>query len=95
VRRVRNPDDAEGCQLVFVSQRESEEWLDWLPREGRPYRLTVGESDDFLRRGGLFRLRVRGGRVRFEVSRAGLAGSRLRVSSKLLSLADMVESGPG
>jgi hypothetical protein len=94
VRRVRDPDDAVGCQLLFLSGRSEPQWLDWLPDAGVGQRLTVGEGDEFLRRGGMFRFRLSGNRVRLEVNRRAVEGSRLRVSAKLMSLAESVEVGP-
>jgi hypothetical protein len=42
----------------------------------------------------MFRFRLSGNRVRLEVNRRAVEGSRLRVSAKLMSLAESVEVGP-
>lgn len=52
--------------------------------------LTVGESEDFLARGGMVRLFVADNRVVFDINRAAALAARLQVSSKLLRLARQV-----
>jgi len=93
VRQVADPSRAEGCHLVFLSRWEDPAWVARLPDGGAARRLTVGETGEFLAEGGLMRFDVRGGRVRLEVSRSALERTELRISSKLLNLADLVDPG--
>ena len=51
--------------------------------------LTVGETGDFIARGGLVRFKVDDARVRFEIDAQAAEKAKLRISSKLLSLADI------
>lgn len=89
LRRVATPLDAAACQVVFLSAAEEAETLARLPDAKRPYQLTVGETDEFLERGGLLRFRLQEDRLRLVVNGAALDRSRLRVSSKLLRLAEV------
>jgi hypothetical protein len=52
--------------------------------------LTVGESDDFTAAGGIVNFKVEDGRVRFVINVQAAQLNNLRISSKLLSLADKV-----
>lgn len=90
VARYGRARDARSCQILFVGAGEDSEELERVPGvvEGRV--LTVGESEDFLRSGGLIRFRLLGGRIRLQVSDPARAASRLRLSSKLLQLCDLV-----
>jgi hypothetical protein len=49
--------------------------------------LTVGDSADFARQGGVIHLYLEGDTMRFEINVAAAARANLRLSSKLLSLA--------
>lgn len=82
--------DARSCQILFVEEGEDADELDRVPGvpEGRV--LTVGESEDFLRAGGLVRFRLLAGRIRLQVNDPAREASRLRISSKLLQLCDLV-----
>jgi hypothetical protein len=52
--------------------------------------LTVGESDWFIDSGGMIRLFLEGGKVRFEVNAGAAEQAQLKVSSQLLKLARAV-----
>jgi hypothetical protein len=52
--------------------------------------LTVGESRDFLARGGMLRFVLVEDQVRFEIDRAAVEAAGLKMSSKLLNLATRV-----
>jgi hypothetical protein len=49
--------------------------------------LTIGESSDFLRRGGMIAFVIDGGRVRFDVNLPVAARRGLTLSSRLLQVA--------
>jgi len=89
VREVRNAQQAGECHIVFVS-------LDGWPRSravlGEIKRccvLTVGETGDFIAGGGMINLRLEEARVRVEINPDAAERARLRISSKLLSLAEI------
>lgn len=94
VRRVERPADAAGCHLLFLAHDEDAASLARVPgvREGTV--LAIGESDDFLARGGFIRFLLQEGRIRLQVSTTALASSKLRVSSKLLRLTEPVTPAP-
>lgn len=89
VTTVGTADDAKGCQIVFVPDERESALVRDLPGVREGFVLTVGERDDFLDRGGMVRFGLRQGKLRLEVSRRALGHSQLRMSSKLLAVADM------
>ena len=93
--RHTTPERAGGCQIVFLSAREDAETLARLPSAGAGHRLIVGESEAALRHGAHFRFRLAADRVRLGVSMPALERSRLRVSSKLLRLAEVERPARG
>lgn len=88
VRAVDSPAAAEGCQLLFVSAMALP-MQHALTQIGGPV-LTVGESGDFLRSGGMINLVRTDNRLRFEISRSAGERAGLRFSSQLLKLATLV-----
>jgi hypothetical protein len=52
--------------------------------------LTVGEADDFTANGGIINFKLKDARVRIEIDAAAADRVGLRISSKLLSLAEIV-----
>jgi hypothetical protein len=54
--------------------------------------LTVGEAPGFIADGGIVNFKLEGGRVRFEINVVAAEQEQIRISSKLLSLAQIVRN---
>ena len=52
--------------------------------------LTVGETDSFINEGGIIRFVRSGGRIHFQINPDAAERASLRVSARLLRLADIV-----
>ena len=85
--RISNIETISRCHLVFVPH-DSADWTDQVRRAAtqRPI-LIVGESDDFLQRGGMIAFVIEGGRVRFDVNVQTATSQGLKMSSRLLQVA--------
>ena len=87
VRRYQTPADARNCQILFISSEDASSLPEILVAlKGRGV-LTVGEASDFLQLGGIVRLFLEQGKVRFEINPNKARGAGLKISSQLLSLA--------
>jgi hypothetical protein len=53
--------------------------------------LTVGEGTSFTRAGGMIAFVIENRRVRFEINRTAAENAGLKLSSKLLTVAKLVE----
>lgn len=91
VREVADPQQAAGCQILFISSSERKQLDSLLRQIGNPGILTVGETDDFDVEGGVINFRIEGGSIRFQINVAAARRQQLRISAKLLSLAEIVE----
>jgi hypothetical protein len=84
IERLAAHHDTLRCALLFIpASANADLWLD----SAGSATLTIGESSNFLERGGVIRLVVDAGRVRFDVNVAEAASRRIRLSSHLLRLA--------
>jgi hypothetical protein len=84
-RRVDGPRAIAGCHVLYVTA-ETPRAAALLEAAADQPVLTVGESPDFLDRGGVIKLLV-GPRIRFEVDAGAAARAGLALSSQLLNLA--------
>jgi hypothetical protein len=84
-RRVDSPGMVEGCHVLYVSSVAERAFALLEAASSRPV-LTVGETSDFLDRGGIIHLLI-GPNVRFQVNAASAGRAGLRLSSQLLNLA--------
>jgi hypothetical protein len=87
VRHFKNLQDVRQCQVLFVGNDEHKGTPMLLAQLGEAPVVTVGESDDFLDRGGVIRFCLENSKVRFEINLEAAARARLRISSRPLMLA--------
>jgi hypothetical protein len=87
LRQIPDPKQAQTCQVVFVSMSERKRVHAVLEAVQGGNVLTVGESEGFIAGGGVVEFRVEESKVRMEISEAAAKRAGLRISSKLLSLA--------
>lgn len=84
VERVRAPGDS-ACHIEYHGKQTKQ------ALKAAAGVLTVGETDEFLRSGGMVAFIVENRRVRFDVSLTALRRSGVRASSRLLRVARTVK----
>ena len=94
IRQVDDAKDACDCNIVFVRSTERKRSKSFLGAiSGQRRFRTVGEADGFTSDGGIINLKIDGERVRFQINVGAAEREKLRISSKLLGLAEIV-GGP-
>lgn len=95
--QVRNPDRAEavqGCSILFVGAGQRAQLDSYLAAaDGKPI-LTVGDSPDFLARGGIVQFVFEENHVRFSVNLNAANRNGLSLSSQLLKVAVSIVGNP-
>lgn len=91
LRHLSREQDATRCHILFVSQDTAAPTRDVLASIRNRSVLAIGESDAFLREGGVINLRVSGNKVKFTVNVSSMQRSGLKISSKLLRLAEIYQ----
>jgi hypothetical protein len=80
------------CQLIFISRSEKSHLREIFNAiNGRPI-LTVGDTDNFCQQGGMINFIQHSGKVRFEINLIAAEKARLKISSKLLNVATLIET---
>jgi hypothetical protein len=91
-RQVSNAEQAGACQILFVGS-EDEKRFRSLVRGLKPAGiLIVGEMQGFAADGGIINFKLDGDRVRFQINVDAADRAQLHISSKLLSLAEIVRT---
>jgi hypothetical protein len=93
VKRFRKVEEVKDCQVLFVSASETPRVESILTALKAQHVLTVGESQEFFRHGGMVNFATENGTIRLKINLDEVQEAGLSVSSKLLRLADV--SGPG
>ena len=91
VRIVDLEDDLAACDLLFVSDKYSSKLNRILELvRGKPV-LTVGEEKRFLEKGGVINFTLKDGKVRLEINLPASQDAHLQISSRLLSVANVLK----
>ncbi len=86
-------DEIEYCRVLFIGAAAKTPIRDILRRFHSKSILTIGDTDNFTRQGGMVGLVQRGRRIHIEINLEMAAGSGIRFDSKLLKVADIVRTG--
>lgn len=90
---ISDPNQAVGCQILFVSSSERKRLpaiFRALPPAGV---LTIGDIQGFAAKGGIVNLKLESGRVRLEINVKAAERQNLQISSRVLTLAEIVKPG--
>ncbi|HXS95627.1 MAG TPA: YfiR family protein [Candidatus Limnocylindrales bacterium] len=91
-KHLTDPRQAAGCQILFFSASTARgKWRPMLADLNTTGVLTVGEAERFASEGGMVNLKTDGARIQIQVNLAAAEQGRLRISSKLLNLAEIVK----
>ena len=90
VRQVEAADSKCGCQILFVASSERRRYRSAAGSLQEAGVLTVGETPGFAAEGGIINFKFEGDRLRFEINVDAAEQAGLHISSKLLSLAQVV-----
>jgi len=85
----------EGCRILFLPNSLGPDLRGKLLRATQNFPvLTVGENLDFLQEGGEVRFAIEDNKVRVEMALRAIEAKGLKVSSKLLQVARVVDADP-
>ena len=82
---LREGDSPGDCDVLFLAARRQREQSELLQGVTRGV-LTVGETVQFMREGGMVRFLTENNRVRFQINQKAAEAAGLKISSKLLTL---------
>src|SRR5262249_18853354 len=90
IRRVSAGDDVHACQVLYIAPSKSRRAAELLNSVANAPILTIGESKNFIEDGGIIRLVNAGGHIRFQINPDAADRGSLKISSRLLRVADVV-----
>lgn len=91
VKRIGSIQGIKHCGALFISSSESERLGYIIGAVEGSHILTVGDTAGYAERGVIINLYEEQGKVRFEINREAADRSGLKLSSKLLGLAKIVQ----
>lgn len=91
LKRLASGEESGVCHILFISAAEQQRSADVFAKLKDASVLTVGESDGFLESGGIINLVRRDQKIALEVNLTAAGNARIKISSKLLSVASVVK----
>jgi hypothetical protein len=95
IKRFKRYQQLKECHILFFSYSEESRYRRVLADIGNKSVLTVGDTDVFIKDGGMIRFFMTDNKVRFEINLTATKNSNLKLSSKLLQLAKIVDDVRG
>lgn len=93
VQRYRTADEIKNCHVLFISRSEAARLSRILAGlQGRNI-LTVGDAEDFSRRGVMIRFVTQSNKIRLRINIDAARAANLTISSKLLRPAEIITTG--
>lgn len=88
VERYKKIQDLHFCHILFISTSKRQRLAKILRQTKNQSILTVSELKNFIQAGGVIRLFNRGNKVRFDINLEAAKQAQLRISSRVLNLAE-------
>lgn len=92
VRRYRDLSEVDVCHILFINRAAAVDLRKVAGALSARHILTVGETDDSVRKGGVIAFAVKDGKIRLKVNMAAADASGLTISSKLLRAAEVTDN---
>lgn len=89
-RHVKETQDVPGVQILFIGGTSASRAAELVKEAGTRPILTVGDVERFCQKGGMIAFQIEQNRVRFEVQIDATESARLKVSSRVLTLAKAI-----
>lgn len=93
VKRIESVESLQGCHILVIAEVSDNLRNQLLLVTGRNNILTIGDSGDFTRQGGMIGLFVEANRVQFSVNLNAAQSAGLKMSARMLQLAHNLRGG--
>ena len=90
VKRFESLEDLQYCHILFVSSSEDGHLSRVLEKLKSSSTVTVSDIHHFAKQGGIIGFVIRDNRIGLQINAAAAKEARVKISSKLLRLADVI-----
>ena len=87
---ITSEEEAQHCHILFIDHSDDKRVDDYIAAVRNKPVLTVSSDENFTEEGGVIRLFEQQGKLRFEINADEVERAQITISSKLLSLAQVV-----
>ncbi|MBN2102882.1 YfiR family protein [bacterium] len=91
IRRYQNLEDLSSCHILFIGVDNRDRRSQIFSKIKNNSILTVGDETNFSKDGGMINFIIKKKKIRFEINSEAVKQSGLKMSTKLLKMADIPE----
>lgn len=95
LRNVQQPDEAAQCHLLFIGEKNMENWPELHDSLQGKSVLTVSDAENFVASGGMIGFGHKDQRISVELDMEAVKASRLHIQDRLLKLVTIVSKTGG
>lgn len=92
VTRFTQPDQIKTCHVLYVCRNMHDKLSEILSAVEKKSILTVGDDDDFLKKGGMIRFALKNDKIKVQICPAAVKKTDLIISAKLLAVAEIYKT---
>jgi len=92
IRRYQNLDNLAFCHILFIGVDNRARRSQIFNKIKNNSILTVGDENNFAKDGGMINFIIKKKKIRFQINREAVKQSRLKMSTKLFKMAEIIES---
>lgn len=90
IKNLASADEAASCNVVYIGKFKSKEFEGIKAASAGKAVLTITDSNNLGQKGSCINFKVVDGKLKFELNQAAVAGSNLKVSTQLSSMAIVI-----
>ncbi len=85
VQHLKAREQIENCQVLFISAAEKKRQGEYLASASGHAVLTIGETNDFAKQGGMIGFCLENNKIRFEINVEAADHANLKISSRVVA----------
>lgn len=89
-QRIQSLSEIKNCHILYIASKDPDEIKNILEAVKGKNILTVGDTPNFTRWGGMIRFFTEQGKIRLQINNTEARASGLKISSKLLRVAQVL-----
>jgi len=93
IQRYASIGDVQKCHILFISRSEDRKMADILASLNGKGILTVGDTESFIKNGGIVRFFIGRDKIHLKINPQAAKRANLKISSKVLRLAELTKPG--
>lgn len=90
IRRIANGEEIEECHVLFINLPDPDQIAQTLVNLHGKHILTVSDQGGFLEAGGMIQFKSVNNKVQFQINPEAASAADLKISSKLLRVAEVI-----